>query len=141
MHGLGVEQRFSSYSQALHWRLQYLSVLPPQQGQGSRPLSTAAPNEARKLLGARLRSMPSGRDATHLHCGLKLSTINRSVVLMLIISCPTLDTVTDEESHHLICSICRFLKENTYFYYLCTQEGNSAWLRKGTRGPHGFFLL
>lgn len=142
VHGLHVEQQFRSYSQALPWRLQHLFVFPLLQGQGSGALSAAAASEAQKLLGARLRSVPSGRGATHLCCGLKLSTIDGSVVLMRVTSCPALDTLTDEESHHLVCSIFRFLKENTsFFYYLCTQESNSAWLRKGIRGPRGFLLL
>lgn len=53
----------------------------------------------------------------------------------------SLYSLTDEESHHLFCSICRLLKENISLYCLCTQESNPAWLEKGTRGPHGFFLL
>ena len=88
VHGLDVEQQFSSYSQAMHQSLQYLFMFPLPQGQGSGALRTAAPNEAHKLLGARLRSMPPGRGATPLHCGLKLSTINGDVVLMFVISCP-----------------------------------------------------
>lgn len=87
-HGLDAEQQFSSYSQAMHRGLQYLFVFLLPQGQGSGAPGSAAPDEAQKLLGARLRSTPPGRGATHLHWGLKLITISRGVVLMLVISCP-----------------------------------------------------
>lgn len=45
VHGLDVEQRLSSYSQAGHWSLQCPSVSSLLQGQGSGAASTAAPNE------------------------------------------------------------------------------------------------
>jgi len=76
----------------MHPGLQYLSMFPPPQGQGSAALSTAAPNEeAQKLLGARPRRVLPGTGATHLRCGLTFSTISGDVLVMFAISCPAHD--------------------------------------------------
>lgn len=108
MPGLAVEQRLSSHSRAGHWSLQVPFEFSLLQGQGSGAASTAAPNEAHKLLGARLgvcqlgqvspgrdvtwerchlAEMSLGRVVTLLPCG-QLGTISGDAVPTFVISCP-----------------------------------------------------
>lgn len=83
---LDVQEWLSSYSQAMHQSLRYLFAFPLPQCQGSGALSTAAPDKAHKLLGARLRSVPPGRDVTHLHRGLKFDQCGGSSDVCYLLS-------------------------------------------------------
>lgn len=99
-----MEQRLSSPSQAGHWGLQHPFVFSLLWGQGSGAASAAAPNEAHKLLRARLGvcqlgQVSPGRDVTWERCHLAEMSLGRVVTLL---PCGQLGTICGDAVLYLL---------------------------------------